>query len=182
MTGQLAPVPARHGGSPFIRIVHAISTFAGWTAAALLVISLLITCQMIFSRSYLGNSTVWQTETVIFLVITAICIGLPYVQLVRGHVNVDLLPIFLPARLRFYWALAILLATIAVIGLMAWYSFDYTSDAYRRNWKSPSVWAPRIWPVWAGVTVGFSLMFLQLLADLYALLRRIDAPFSLEVK
>lgn len=182
MSGQLVAVPARHGGNPFIRSVHAISTFAGWTAAGLLVVSLLITCEMIFSRSVLGNSTIWQTETVIFLVISAICIGLPYVQLVRGHVNVDLLPLALPPRPRFLWSLILLAATIIIIAMMAWYSLDVTQEAYRRNWKSPSVWAPRIWPVWAGVTTGFSLMLLQLLADFYALLRKIDAPFSLEVK
>lgn len=180
MSGQTVAVAARHGGDPFIRAVHAVSTLCGWVAAGLLVASLLITCQMIFVRAVLGQSTIWQTETVIFLVIAAVCLGLPYVQLVRGHVNVDLLPLMLKGRSRMIWAVLLKLVTLAVIALMAWYSFDVLHQAWSRNWKSPSVWAPRIWPVWAAVSVGFSLMLLQLLADFYALLRGIDHPFSLE--
>lgn len=180
MSGQTVPVAARHGRDPFLRAVHAVSTFCGWLAAGLLVVSLLVTCHMIFVRSVLGQSTIWQTETVVFLVIAAICLGLPYVQLIRGHVNVDLLPLMLTGRMRFFWAMLVKLVTILVIALMAWYSLDVLQQAWSRGWKSPSVWAPRIWPVWAAVTVGFTLMLLQLLGDLYALLRGIDQPFSLE--
>lgn len=180
MSGQTVAVPARHGGNPFIRTVHAISTLCGWLAAALLVVSLLITCQMIFVRAVMGQSTIWQTETVIYMVIAAICLGLSYVQMVRGHVNVELLPLVMSPRGRFLWAVVIKLVTIAVIALMAWYSFDVLHQAYERSWKSPSVWAPKIWPVWLAITAGFSLLLLQLLSDLYALLRGIDQPFSLE--
>lgn len=181
MSGPVVSVPARHGGDPFIRTVHAVSTLCGWIAAGLLVASLLITCQMIFVRAALGQSTIWQTETVIYLVIAAICLGLSYVQMVRGHVNVELLPMAMPPRIRRMWAITIKLVSIAVIALMAWYSFDVLHQAYGRGWKSPSVWAPQVWPVWAAITAGFTLLLLQLLADFYGLLRGIDQPFSLEV-
>ena len=92
-----------------------VSTVSGWTAAALLVVSLAITCQMIVSRHFLGNSTIWQTETVIYLVIAALCLGLPYVQLLRGHVNVDLLPMMMPPGLRFWWKVVVMITTMAVI-------------------------------------------------------------------
>jgi len=39
---------------------------------------------------------VWQTEAVVYLAIGATLIGLPYVQQLRGHVNVDLVPLALP--------------------------------------------------------------------------------------
>jgi TRAP-type C4-dicarboxylate transport system permease small subunit len=47
---------------------------------------------MIFVRFVLNQSTVWQTEAVVYLMIAATMIGLPYVQRLRGHVNVDLCP------------------------------------------------------------------------------------------
>lgn len=180
MSGQTVTVPARHGGNPFLRAVHALSTLGGWVAAGMLVVSVLITCQMIFVRTVLGRSTTWQTETVIYMVIAGVCLGLAYVQMVRGHVNVDLLPLVMGPRGRFLWSVTVMLVTIAVIALMVWYSFDVLQQAYARGWKSSSVWAPRIWPVWAAVAAGFSLLLLQLLSDLYALVRGIDAPFSLE--
>ena len=180
MSGKLISVPARDGGNRFIRAVHMVSTVSGWTAAALLVVSLAITCQMIVSRHFLGNSTIWQTETVIYLVIAAICLGLPYVQLLRGHVNVDLLPMMMPPGLRFWWKVVVMITTMAVIALMAWYSYDYWHQAYQRNWRSPSVWGPRLWIVWTAMPLGFGLMLLQLIADFVALLRGHDQPFWLE--
>jgi TRAP-type mannitol/chloroaromatic compound transport system permease small subunit len=59
----------------------------------MIVAAVAITCQMIFVRFVLNGSTVWQTEAVIYLVIAATLVGLPYVQRLRGHVNVDLVPL-----------------------------------------------------------------------------------------
>lgn len=169
-------------GDVFIRTVHFISRLCGVATAGLLVAALLITCHMIIVRSFLGQSTIWQTETVIYLTIGAICLGLPYVQMLRGHVNVDLLPLAMGPQLRLIWAVIVLLVSIAVIGMIAWYSWDYLHDAYRRNWKSPTVWAPRIWFVWTAMPVGFGLLLLQLIADLWGQLRGYERPFWLEAK
>ena len=83
-------VESKTGNNQFLRIVAAISTLSGWLSAGMIMLSVLITCQMIFIRFVLNGSTVWQTEMVVYLMITATLIGLPYVQRMRGHVNVDL--------------------------------------------------------------------------------------------
>jgi TRAP-type C4-dicarboxylate transport system permease small subunit len=64
------------------------------------VVSVLITCQMIFVRFVLNQSTIWQTEAVVYMMIAATMLGLPYVQYLRGHVNVDLIPLALPMGAR----------------------------------------------------------------------------------
>ncbi|MDJ0823842.1 MAG: TRAP transporter small permease subunit, partial [Paracoccaceae bacterium] len=92
MAGQSTAAIAQTGNNPFLRIVAAISTVAGWCSAGMIVAAVAITCQMIFVRFVLNGSTVWQTEAVIYLVIAATLVGLPYVQRLRGHVNVDLIP------------------------------------------------------------------------------------------
>ena len=71
---------------------------------AMIVAAVAITCQMIIVRFVLNQSTIWQTEAVIYLVIAATLVGLPYVQRLRGHVNVDLIPISLAPRVpAFTW-------------------------------------------------------------------------------
>ena len=66
----------------------------------MIVLAVLITCQMIFVRSILNESTIWQTEAVVYLMVGATLLGLPYVQRLRGHVSVDLLPMLLsPAKI-----------------------------------------------------------------------------------
>ena len=106
---------ARTGRNPFLRAVAAISTVAGWCSAAMIVSAVGITCQMIFIRFVLNGSTIWQTEAVVYLMIAATLIGLPYVQRLRGHVNVDLFPLMLPMRARFALATLTLSLSIAII-------------------------------------------------------------------
>jgi TRAP-type C4-dicarboxylate transport system permease small subunit len=69
----------------------------------MIVISVAITCQMIFVRFVLNQSTIWQTEAVIYLMIAATLLGLPYVQKLRGHVNVDLMPLHAAAAAARCW-------------------------------------------------------------------------------
>ena len=65
----------------------------------MILVSVMITCQMIWVRFVMNESTIWQTEAVTYLMISATLIGLPYVQLLKGHVNVDLVPMLLPPRM-----------------------------------------------------------------------------------
>lgn len=177
VTTAPAVMPVR--ANPFIRTVRALSTLCGWIAAALTVIALFVTCHMIFVRAVLGQSTIWQTEAVIYMMIAATCLGLPYVQMLRGHVNVDLVPLWLGPAARRVLAYLVLLTTIAVVAVVAWYSWDVFHQAWRRNWKSPSVWAPPLWIPYLALPIGFGAFLLQLLADLIGLITRSEAPFGI---
>lgn len=180
MATQLSAAPARTGGNPFLRTVNGISTVAGWTAAAMILISVFITCQMIFVRFVLNQSTVWQTEAVIYLMVASTLIGLPYVQRMRGHVNVDLIPLALPPRPRFALAILTLGLSIVVVAVMFWYAYDFWHLAWSRGWKSETVWSVRLWIPYLALPLGFGLFLLQLIADLVALLIGTDKPFGLE--
>ncbi|MGR3572287.1 TRAP transporter small permease [Brevirhabdus sp.] len=175
-----ASTTARTGSNPFLRAVAAISTLAGWVSAAMVVTAVAITCQMIFIRFVLNGSTIWQTEAVIYLVIAATLIGLPYVQRLRGHVNVDLVPIALPYRARFALAMLTLSLSIAIVALMLWYGYDYWHFAWSRGWRSDTVWGVRLWIPYLALPVGFALLLLQLVADMVAVLLGVDTPFGIE--
>lgn len=180
MAGQSSAAAARTGGNPFLRLVAGISTLAGWVSAAMIVVAVGVTCQMIFVRFVLRQSTVWQTELVIYLVVAATLIGLPYVQRLRGHVNVDLVPLWLKPAHRKVAAVLVLCLSIAVVALMTFYAWDFWHFAWKRGWKSETVWAVRLWIPYLALPMGFALYLLQLVADLYAVLIGADKPFGLE--
>ena len=180
MSSPGSAAPARAGGVPFLRVVAAISTVAGWCAAAMIVAAVGITCQMIYVRSVENASTVWQTEAVVYLVIGATLVGLPYVQRQRGHVNVDLIPLALPYRARKALCVFTLSLSIAVALLMLWYGYEYWHFAWDRGWRSDTVWGVQLWIPYLALPVGFALFTLQLVADLVALLLGVDRPFGLE--
>lgn len=153
-----------------IRIVNSVSRAVGVLAALMIVVAVAITCQMIFLRYFLNESTVWQTEIVIYLMIGATLLGLPYVQTLKGHVNVDLLPIMLPPRPRKVLLVTALAAGAVVLGIMAFYGAEITHLAFSRNWTSDTVTAVPLWIPYLSMPVGFGLFTLQLLMDMLELI------------
>ena len=171
---------AKTGNSKFLATVAAISTVSGWIAAGMIVLAVFITCQMIFIRFVLNGSTVWQTEAVIYLMVAATLLGLAYVQLLRGHVNVDLFPLILGTKLRFSLSILTSVVSIGIVGIILFYGFEYWHFAWNRGWRSDTVWGVRLWIPYLSIPIGFGLLLLQLTADLFALIKGIDTPFGLE--
>ncbi|SDY42906.1 TRAP-type C4-dicarboxylate transport system, small permease component [Jannaschia faecimaris] len=180
MSGHQTAAEFRAGNNPFLKTIGAISTLAGWCSATMIVAAVAITCQMIFVRFVLNASTIWQTEMVVYLVIAATLVGLPYVQLLRGHVNVDLIPLMLPPPVRFLLCILTLVMSIAICAVMFWYGYEFWHFAWERGWKSDTVWGVRLWIPYLALPVGLGLLVLQLIADLVGVLLGIDKPFGLE--
>ena len=175
-TGAYAP---HRSDNPVIRAVGMLSSVCGWIAAGMIVASVAITCQMIFVRFVLRQSTIWQTEAVIYLMIAATLIGLPYVQRLRGHVNVDLLPLLLPTGLRRALAWLVLATSLGIIGLMVFYGYEMWHMAFQRGWRSDTVWGVRLWIPYLALPLGLGLLMLQIAADMLALATREERPFGL---
>lgn len=180
MAGQSSALASKSGNNPFLRTVAALSTLAGWCSAGMIVAAVAITCQMIIVRFVLNGSTVWQTEAVIYLVIAATLIGLPYVQRLRGHVNVDLIPLSLSPKPRFALAMVTSVLSIGIVSIMLFYGYEYWHFAWDRGWRSDTVWGVRLWIPYLALPVGFLLLLLQMIADFVAVLIGVDKPFGLE--
>ncbi|MFT6031330.1 MAG: TRAP-type C4-dicarboxylate transport system permease small subunit [Oleiphilaceae bacterium] len=163
----------------FLKVVSFLSTISGWFSAAMTLLAIGITCQMIFVRFVLNGSTVWQTEAVVFLIIAATVIGLPFVQQMKGHVNVKLIPLMMPLWARFYLFIFTTVMSIVMIAVMFWFSYEYWHLAFTRGWTSDTVWAPSLWIVYSSLPIGFGLLILQLIADLTAVILKIESPFDL---
>ncbi|MFK8083343.1 MAG: TRAP transporter small permease subunit [Granulosicoccus sp.] len=162
----------------WMRAVGALSSVCGALSATMILASVLLTCQMIWVRKVNNVSTVWQTETVIYLMIGATLLGLPYVQRLRGHVNVDLLPRLLPVGLRKALACLTLFAAMVVVAIMLFYSAELWHIAWERGWKSDTVWGPPLWIPYLAMPVGFTVYLLQLATDLFAVVLDIEKPFD----
>ncbi|MDW4496963.1 TRAP transporter small permease [Sulfitobacter sp. D35] len=180
MSGSVhAQNSARHGGNPVLRLIGLLSRICGIAAAFMIVAAVLITCQMIFIRFVLNGSTIWQTEGVTYMMIGATMLGLPYVQYLRGHVNVDLLPMMLPLGARKLLAVVVMLLTLAVVFVMLWHGYHFWHEAWDWGETSNSPWNPKLWVPYLALPVGFGLYALQLAADSYAMLTGIETPFGL---
>lgn len=181
MSGSLHSArAARHGGNIILRAVGFLSQVCGFVAAMMIVAAVGITCQMIFIRFVLNESTIWHTEGVTYIMIAATMLGLPYVQYLRGHVNVDLLPIALPPFARKLLAALVLGVTLLIIGAMMWYGYHFWHEAWDWGETSNTPWNPKLWVPYLALPVGFGLYALQVAADLVAMLAGVEKPFGLD--
>jgi TRAP-type C4-dicarboxylate transport system permease small subunit len=163
----------------FIRAVRALSVFFGVVAAAALLASVLVVCQMVWLRYFLRASTVWQTEFVTYAIVGATLIGSPYVLLTRGHVNVDLLPLYLARGARKILALAVSFLGLAFCLVLAWTGWRYFREAWDGGWRTDTVWALPLWIPILPLPLGMALVSLQYVADIVCIATDREPPFGI---
>lgn len=163
----------------FIRFVAMLSRLCGLAAGSMLVISVLVVCQMVVLRYVLVESSIWQTEFVTYLLLSATFIGAPYLLLTKGHVNVDLVPIYLGLKARFVLALVASTLSLLFCVLIAWLGFEFWLEAWTNQWHSDSMWEVRLWIPYMAMPIGFGVLSLQYVADLFSLLLRHEMPFGI---
>jgi TRAP-type C4-dicarboxylate transport system permease small subunit len=166
----------------FIRAVALISRICGVIAAGLIAAGVLIVCEMVFIRYVLNENTIWQTDFVTYSLVGATFIGSPYVLLTRGHVNVDVLPLYLPPKPRFYLALFSILMSLAFCLVMTVLTFNFWHEAWENKWVSDTMWRARLWIPYSTMPIGLGLISLQYVCDLIALLTGREPPFGIKPK
>lgn len=164
----------------FITTVRRLSQFCGVLSALTLAAAVLVVCQMVVMRYLLNASTVWQTEFAVYSLVGATLIGSPYVLLKRGHVNVDLLPLYLPHRWRLVLAFVASLTALAFCAALTYSGAELWLDAWHGGWRTSSIWALPLWIAYAPIPLGIGLLCLQYLADLLCLATGREMPFGLE--
>jgi TRAP-type C4-dicarboxylate transport system permease small subunit len=166
----------------FVRGITLLSQACGVFAAALIAASVVIVCQMVFVRYMLNETTIWQTDFVTFSIVAATFIGSPYLLLNRGHVNVDVLPIYLGPEGRYRLALASMLMSFAFCAVMTVLTAQFWYEAWENNWRSESMWRARLWIPYAAMPIGLGLLTLQYVAELFKLVTGREPPFGLAPK
>ena len=166
----------------FVRGITFVSRACGVFAAGLIAVAVVIVCQMVFLRYVLNEHTIWQTDFVTFSLVAATFIGSPYLLLNRGHVNVDVLPLYLGPTGRFWLALASALMSFGFVAVMTWLTFQFWHEAWENNRRSESMWRARLWIPYASMPIGLGILSLQYVADIYKLVTGQEPPFGLPPK
>ena len=166
--------------SYFLRGVRWISLACGLFAAVLIALAVVIVCQMVFIRYVLNGHTIWQTDFVTFSLVAATFIGAPYVLLTKGHVNVDVLPIYVGDRARWWLALVAISISLAFVLTMTVLTCEFWHEAWDNNWRSESMWRARLWIPYAAMPFGLGVLTLQYVADLVALVTGREPPFGIK--
>lgn len=163
----------------FIRFVGLISSACGVIAAVLVGAAILVVCQMVVMRYFLNESTIWQTEFVIFSLVASTFIGCPYVLMVKGHVNVELLPHYLGQRGRYCLALLASALGLLFCSILTWKGYELFYEALVNGWTTDTIWALPLWIPYLSIPLGIGLLSLQYIADILALISGDTVPFGM---
>jgi len=166
------------GVDAYIRAVRWISRILGYVAAALIGLGVLVVCHMVFVRYVLNENTIWQTDFTTYCLVAATFIGSPYVLMLRGHVNVDVLPHYLAPRRRYWLALWSIGVSLAFCLVMTALTFQFWKEAWDNSWVSDTMWRARLWIPYASMPIGLGLLTLQCVADLIELVSGRAQPFG----
>ena len=163
MSHEAASAPPLPG---WVAAVHALSRAFGVGAAALILLSVGVVCQMVFVRAVLGESSIWQTEFVTFSLVAATFLGAPYILLTRGHVAVDVVPLMLASPRRRVLHLVGSAIALAFCACFLWAAVPWWWEAFHSGQTTSSIWRARLWIPYLAVPVGLALMCLQFVAEM----------------
>jgi TRAP-type C4-dicarboxylate transport system permease small subunit len=147
----------------FSRLMNRISTACAVLASVLLALAALVIIWMVTYRS-MGNSTSWELELGIFLMVASLFLASPYALLTKGHVGVDLLTHFMrPSRARRLEIFSHLLG-LAVCIFLTLICWEFAVESFIKGERTESMWGPPKWPLYGMMPLGFGLTALQYVA------------------
>jgi len=139
---------------------------------ALLAASVVLTSSVV-TRYLFKASTDWQDETAVFLLVGATFLCGAFVQSIRGHVGIEAVSTLLSKRADALRLIAVDVLCLAFCALFAWKSWTLLHEAWVDKQTTSSSWAPPLWIPYSLMTIGMTLLALQLLVHVTADVARV---------
>ncbi|MFH1116654.1 MAG: TRAP transporter small permease [Pseudomonadota bacterium] len=149
----------------FWQKLEAVSRFlcklTGLLGALSLLAAALVTTEGVVVRKILGWSTIWQIEFSVFLLMYACFVGAAFGQMHERHLNIDLVIIYLPPRVREILLICVTIASCVVCAAIAIHAWPMWWSALAANEHSESLWGPPLWIPYLFLPLGVTLVLLQ---------------------
>jgi TRAP-type C4-dicarboxylate transport system permease small subunit len=168
-TGTTAAPPAGAAGIDYW--FGLLNQFIVLIASIALVGASLVLTYSVIVRYFLHISTDWQDEMSVFLIIGAVFMSSAAIQARRGHVAIEAIVGLLPPRVNRIRQIGVDIASFIFCAYFAWKSWILLDEAIVDNFHSGSTWGPPLWIPYSLMTVGMTLLGLQLLFQIVSQLR-----------
>src|SRR5215467_555729 len=160
------PVPARMAGGPVGRVLAFVNRAIVLASSIALVIASFVLTYSVASRYFLHLSTDWQDELSVFLIVGAVFMSSGAIQERRGHVAIEAIVSVLPAGVNHVRQLLVDAASFVFCAFFAWKSWLLLDEAWTENFHSESTWGPPLWIPYSLMTLGMTLLALQIVVQI----------------
>jgi len=162
-----------------IRNIERVTGSVGIMASFALVPLVLATCYEVFARYIFGMPTIWAYEIGYILTGSHFLLAMAFTLKSDQHIRIDIFSGHFSQRTR---AVIDLLAYSVLLPLMVWITyalFQHLAAGYLRNERSgQSALNLPVWPFRVIFVVAFTLLTLQILAEVIKAVRRYRAPVA----
>jgi len=150
-------------GRAFDHIMVALA----WVAGGFVVFMWLSINYEVVMRYFLGNPTSWVSDFSLYFMVYITMLGAAWLLKKDGHVKIEILVTRMSRGTRRVMKAIASLVGAVVSGLMFWYSFQMTLDAFQmKSVFFHAVIVPR-WIVFWVIPTGFLLLSIQFLRNMY---------------
>src|SRR5579871_4134439 len=167
---QTSPAPTVVPGGPFGRALSLINQVIVLLSSIALVIASLVLTYSVASRYFLHLSTDWQDELSVFLIVGAVFMSSAAIQERRGHVAIEAIVGLLPAGVNRVRQLIVDATSFVFCAFFAWKSWLLLAEAWTENYHSESTWGPPLWIPYSLMTVGMTLLAVELAMQIFVAL------------
>ncbi len=159
--------PTSTAGGPVGRVLAFANAIIVLASSIALVFAAIVLTYSVASRYFLHFSTDWQDELSVFLIVGAVFMSAASIQARRGHVAIEAIVGLLPAGVNRIRLIVVDLASFAFCSFFAWKSWLLLDEAWTENFHSESTWGPPLWIPYSLMTVGMTLLGLQILLQIF---------------
>lgn len=152
--------------SVYVRTVDAINYRIGRVMMYGIFVMMGILLWSSISKTFFLPS-LWTLEVAQFAMVTYYILGGPYSIQLGSNVRMDLFYGNWSVRKKAWFDSFTVLLLIFYLGVLLYGAVDSTSYSLQYGERNPSAWRPYLWPIKSIMTVGFFLMLLQAISELF---------------
>jgi len=141
--------------------------FEGYVCVALLTGIIIVMGIEVVARYVFANSFPWTNELVRYLFIWFVFVGAGYAVTVDSNVRIDALHNFLPNKLKPYFEIIGMFIWTAFCIFIAYIGFQYANDLFTPVGNRSSGLNLPVAVVYVAIPIGYSLMAIRVLQQLY---------------
>ena len=151
---------------PLARALHWSNRLTLAIGMIALVVASLILTYSVFSRYVFKAATDWQDEAAVFCIVGTVFLCGAYVQAQRGHIGIEAIASLLSPAVNRVRIIVVDLASLAFCAFFAWKSWTLWHEAWVDRMTTSSTWAPPLAIPYGLMSVGMTLLAVQLLLQL----------------
>ena len=143
-----------------------VEIFAALLAGAIVMAMMLFVTADVIMRTFFEKPIQGTYDIVRFMFIGCVFMAAPYVQRIKGHINIEIVTDKLSPKVNRLFAVIGYLLAIYVVGILVWQTGLEARDTWIVQEYTMGILRVPLWPAKSVITLGMAMLLVRLVVDL----------------